>query len=115
MPHAVIEYSENITQEIQSFGVLDLIHGAMIKSSLFQAHDIKIRAYPARDVLIGNKGKNGRFIHVAVYLIEGRTTEQKQALTQDIFNILSNKMTGTDSITVDIRELEKSTYRKTAA
>lgn len=115
MPHAVIEYSENAKNDIQVHGVPALIHAAMIESGLFQSHDIKTRAYSAHDALVGTKGVNGRFIHVAIFLMEGRTEEQKQNLTQTIFNLLSAKMIKMDSITVDIRELEKSTYRKTAA
>lgn len=115
MPHAILEYSNNIAPAVQAGEALRLVHGAMTDSGLFKAHDIKTRAHPVHDFLVGEKGASGSFLHATVYLLEGRTTEQKQALSQTIFDKLSLAVKQADSVTVDIRELVKETYRKSIA
>jgi len=112
MPHAVIDYSANIEEEVIDADVVNLVHSALSDSGLFQAKDIKTRAYIAGDYMVGEKGPDGNFVHVAVAILEGRSAEQKQKLSQSVFDAVRKELPAVDSLTVEIRELAKDSYRK---
>jgi 5-carboxymethyl-2-hydroxymuconate isomerase len=114
MPHLVIEYSENMSGEFISSGVLESLHETMISCGLFSPDAIKTRAYSAADFMVGTKGKNGKFVHVSVSILSGRTAEQRLTLNQSLVDIMRNKLIGINSITVEIREMDKETYQKTS-
>ena len=84
----------------------------MQTSGLFALPAIKTRAYEAHDFLVGEQGALGSFIHITIYLMSGRTTAQKQQLSQSMFDALHERIAEADSITVDIRELDSDTYKK---
>jgi 5-carboxymethyl-2-hydroxymuconate isomerase len=111
MPHALIEYSGNIEEDFLCAGVVDRIHGELMECGLFEPQDIKTRSYSTSDFMVGEKGQDGSFIHATIYLLEGRTLEQKQDLSQRILDALQC-VENVDSVTVDVRELVKDVYRK---
>jgi 5-carboxymethyl-2-hydroxymuconate isomerase len=112
MPHVIIEYSSNVCPSEQFSAITKSAHDVMVKSGLFSAADIKTRSYVTDDFLVGEKGQQGSFVHVTIYLLEGRTMLQKQTLSEALHNALRMRLLGVDQISVDIRELEKDTYRK---
>lgn len=112
MPHAILEYSSNIIELMRARHMLSVVHGVMQASGLFDAHAIKSRTLVADEFLVGNAGASGSFIHVTVYLLQGRTVLQKQKLADMMFQALHERMAEVMSITVDVRELEKEIYRK---
>jgi 5-carboxymethyl-2-hydroxymuconate isomerase len=112
MPHAIIEYSENIADKIVSRHILHVVHGVMQTSGLFDTNAVKTRAYGLSHCLVGDAGSSGSFIHIIVYLLDGRTPAQKQQLSQSIFDILNERLSEVDSITVDIRDLDRQCYKK---
>ena len=114
MPHAVIEYSENLTDAMieSRTDLVGLVHGVMMGSGLFELSAIKTRAYGVDNWMVGEKGPDGKFIHVAVSLLSGRTLEQKQNLSETLGKALSKQVPQADSVTVEIRDMDKDTYRK---
>lgn len=112
MPHAVIEYSENLAASFKSNDVTSVIHQTMIASNLFDPENIKTRAYAANDFLVGSIGDRGRFIHLAISILTGRTGEQRQNLSQSLLDILHKNFPDLDSLTVEVREMDRETYRK---
>lgn len=112
MPHLVIEYTS--TGETPS--VKDLMrkaHQAALESGLFEESAIKVRVKAYDAALVG--GKEARFAHVLIYLIEGRDAATKKALTQAVHAALAPCFSGFQSISVDARDLEKAVYTKTTA
>lgn len=112
MPHAIFEYSSNLGPQVASAGLLRQIHLHMLGCGIFNPADVKSRAYEAEQFLVGEQGQGGSFAHVRVYLMEGRTAEQKNALSQPIFDLLRTALPEETSVTVDIRDLDKSCYKK---
>ena len=112
MPHVILEHSDNTTEVVLATGVVRRVHDVMLASGLFNAADVKTRAYPTHDFLVGIKGAEGRFLHATIYLLEGRPPEKKQALSQSVYDALIAANLGLDSVTVDLRELAKDVYRK---
>lgn len=112
MPHLILEYSAPLRPLIQSKQIVPIAHRVMVESGLFGVPDIKTRAYPAEDFAVGEKCDAGSFVHVTVMLLEGRTSEQKQALTTAIRDTLAPLLEGVDQLSVDIRDMVKEAYRK---
>lgn len=112
MPHLIIEYSANVRQLTSPAELNRIGHKVMIESGLFSVPDIKSRAYATDDYLVGEKGSDGSFVHVTVYLLEGRSTQQKQDLSEALRAALKVPLEKIDQLSIDIRELAKDTYRK---
>lgn len=108
MPHIVIEYSADAG--LAGMDLVQAAHKAAIGSGLFSAGDVKTRAYGADDYLVGEEGR--KFIHARVYLLEGRTMEQKQQLSVTLMQALKPCVKRGQHLSVDIRELVRDTYRK---
>lgn len=112
MPHLIIEYSANVRSLVSPAELVKIGHKVMIESGLFSIPDIKSRAYAAEDYLVGEKGNDGSFVHVTVYQLEGRSTQQKQDLSEALRDALKVPLEKVDQLSIDIRELAKDTYRK---
>lgn len=112
MPHVIIECSENIRFLVKPADITQIAHTTMIQSGLFNTADIKSRSHVAEDYLVGEKGNHGSFVHVTVYLLEGRSLLQKQNLSEALCAALQVPLKKVDQLSIDIRELTKDTYRK---
>jgi 5-carboxymethyl-2-hydroxymuconate isomerase len=112
MPHAIIEYSQSLSECFHARHILHVVHGVMQTSGLFAIPAIKTRAYEAKDFLVGEHGTAGTFLHVTIYLMNGRTLIQKQQLSKSMFDALNERLEDVHSLTVDIRELDRDTYSK---
>ncbi|WP_105101496.1 5-carboxymethyl-2-hydroxymuconate Delta-isomerase [Microbulbifer pacificus] len=113
MPHLVIEYSQRLEGRISIATLVENGHRAMNNTGLFNASAIKTRALPYRDFALGNDEKGDRtFIHAEVRILEGRTTEQKEALSAAIFNSLCESAPEVPEISVEVRDMEKASYAK---
>jgi 5-carboxymethyl-2-hydroxymuconate isomerase len=112
MPHVIIEYSENVPALANPAELTQIAHSTMMESGLFNAADVKSRATAAEHYLVGEKGTDGSFVHVTVYLLEGRNLLQKQRLSEALRDALQLPLQKVSQLSVDIRELQKDVYRK---
>lgn len=112
MPHLILEYSANIAPNIAQADLLTHAHGAMLASGVFNAPDVKSRAYAAQDFRVGTQGTDASFIHARIYLLEGRTAEQKTTVVEAIFAALQTHAPYASQVSVDIRDMGRDTYRK---
>lgn len=112
MPHLIIEYSDNVANEIVSSDIAEKLHYALGQCGLFKLDDIKTRSYAAKDFLVGDQGKDGSFLHLSLSIKAGRTLEQRQALSKTLLDMLTAHTNGIDQLTVDIREMDSDVYQK---
>lgn len=112
MPHLIIEYAHTIATPDRIAQANKAAHDAMIQSGLFTPADIKTRAYIAGHVLVGEQGGQASFVHATVRLLEGRSTQQKQTLSEALREVLKQHMPDADQLSVDIQDMVKDTYRK---
>ncbi|WP_411893893.1 5-carboxymethyl-2-hydroxymuconate Delta-isomerase [Winogradskyella sp. A2] len=109
MPHFVIDCSENILDLNAVDDTLLKVHKAAADSGLFDEDDIKVRFNTFKDnYLVGGNKKD--FIHVFANIMEGRTTEQKANLSNEIISKLKAIFPSIEFIAINIRDFEKSTY-----
>lgn len=114
MPHLIVEYSENLAEGFKQSKILEKAHSALMASGVFNPGDLKSRSIMLSDYLVGEEpAKEKGFVHAVIYLLEGRTVEQKSALTNAVMKVLEESFSGQSvQLSVDIRDMLRETYRK---
>ena len=81
-------------------------------TGLFAVNDIKVQLRPYQYFKLG-KGKRN-FIHIFGYIMEGRSTEQKENLSKRIIERLNEMFPSISILSINIGEFEKATYSNKA-
>lgn len=110
MPHFVVEYA----------GCLDTVDEAQVLMGLalecgstcgfMNREDIKVRLMPSEYILFGD-GRTS-FIHVTISLLAGRRDQQKESLAVSLRAALVNAFPLVQSISIDIRDMNPVSYKK---
>lgn len=109
MPHFILDCSENILKKQEPKAVLNAILETAFATGLFKSmNDIKVRLNPFKHSLVLNSDAD--FIHVFGNIMEGRNTEQKANLSQEIVSKLNTLFPDVPVISINIRDFEKATY-----
>jgi 5-carboxymethyl-2-hydroxymuconate isomerase len=69
---------------------------------------IKVRLHPYRH--FANVDAHEHFVHVFANIMEGRTREQKKALSEKVVRAIKRLLPAVDLISMNIRDFEKATY-----
>ena len=110
MPHCIIEYSKSIESSLDVNALLLGVHQTVVASPLFEAKSIKIRAIAYEHYLIGGEKKS--FIHITLRMLSGRNYQQKMHLTQSLIDKLSDIAKPPISMSVEVMDIEKVSYKK---
>lgn len=90
--------------------VLLELHRAAASTGVVKADDLKIRAQAFDDYLVAGEARS--FFHVTLYMLAGRTSEQKESLSVAIRKALVELLEDTYSLSVDIRDMDPEAYKK---
>lgn len=110
MPHFVIAYSQDLEQDYSIETIMHQTHKAAVDSGLFSPERIKVRAKPYEYSIVG--GVNKPFIHTTVYLLQGRSKEQRVELSKLVRTAIKETHPEVDNVTVDVRELDDEIYQR---
>ena len=110
MPHCTVEYSDTLATAVSPKELLKSVYLGALNSKLFIADDIKSRLIPFQHFASGTLNQN--FIHVVVKILSGRTSEQRKLLSNSVLTELTKLSLSSISLTVEIIEIEKSSYSK---
>ncbi|ETX10803.1 5-carboxymethyl-2-hydroxymuconate isomerase [Marinomonas ushuaiensis DSM 15871] len=110
MPHCILEYSQNLEQEVPPVDMLEAIKEACIESNVFASEDIKLRSLPYKSFM--TCGQEDAFVHVMVRLLSGRTPEEKKKLSQLILDALTKFSLKDVSFSVEMCDMDRETYAK---
>ena len=108
MPHFIMDCSENILNTHDEEFIIEQIHLVAHSTGLFDEGDIKVRINPFKKYSVGNTHKD--FIHVFAHIMQGRTTEQKAKLSQQVVSKLVALFPDVLNIAINISDFEKATY-----
>lgn len=108
MPHFVIDCSQSVLTRRHPDEILKEVHRVADESGLFDVANIKVRIRGYDHYLVA--GERSDFIHVFANILEGRTTEQKAALSRAIVKRLAEMLPDLPVISINIREFERATY-----
>ncbi len=110
MPHFVIEYSREIEAQSDIDQLMDAVLGVATDSGIMNPVDVKIRARPYDHFLMPEKGQT--FLHVTIFLLEGRTDAQKEQLSISLRSRLTELLSTVTSVSIDVRDMNPVAYKK---
>jgi 5-carboxymethyl-2-hydroxymuconate isomerase len=110
MPHAIIEFSQSLTLQLDPETLMARVFDGAVNSALFDETDIKVRAMTFGYHKSGRSDKH--FIHVTMKLLSGRTLEQKAYLSRCVMAELDKLNLDSLSLTVEALDIERASYLK---
>lgn len=110
MPHFVIECSDGARPEVDTYTFAQQIHMVALDSGLFNEKAIKVRIVPSANSLVA--GEPDEFVHVTIYLIDGRDKATKKQLATSVHEMIRNRCSSVASVSVDVRDLDREIYTK---
>lgn len=110
MPHVVIEYSREIEKKADIAKIMDIAFKATSSTGAINTNDIKVRAIPYDHYKLEPDG--AMFVHLTLSLLEGRSDSQKEDISINIREELSGFLPFVTSISIDIRDMNPSAYKK---
>lgn len=111
MPHFIIDCSESVLSLADPNELMRSVFAAAESTGLFASTGvggIKVRLHPYRHFI--NVDAQEHFVHVFANIMEGRTAEQKKALSEKIIRTLKELLPSVEIISMNIRDFEKATY-----
>lgn len=110
MPHCIVEYAKNLENHLYPTELVNTVYSGALKSQLFNADDIKVRASAYDHFTSGIRKQD--FIHVTLKILSGRTPEQRTHLSQTVLSELALLPFASISMTVEVIDIDKSSYSK---
>ena len=112
MPNLIMEYAEPVAERVNVPGLLEELHQALLSCGVFEPGSIASRGYSCRNWLVGEEGDLKTFIHIELSILSGRTPEQKRELAGSLMAVLAPHAGTINSLTVDIRDMERECFLK---
>lgn len=108
MPHFILDCSNDVFERHSQNTVMDAVFDTAQRSGLFAVEDIKVRVRTFEEYRTGTGRKP--FVHVFAYIMEGRSTQQKAALSRDMVQTLLDLFPDIDIVSLNVMDFEKATY-----
>lgn len=117
MPHLILEYSSNLSQEIEFSLLFPEMHRLLGEIGGIHVENCKSRAVRREAYYIGHGEPANAFIHLTVQILEGKPPEMREALGNALLGVLKRIYAPSAvehrlQITVEIREMQRAGYFK---
>ena len=117
MPHFILEYSDNILEEVDHRQIFHDLHRLLVANGPFNLSDIKSRALAHKDFYISDGNDANAFVHLTLSIFKGRELDIRQQVGKKLLAYLENEFARSNaalkcSITVEIKEINTDTYFK---
>ena len=117
MPHFVLEYSDNILEEVDFKDFFERLHTLLVENGPFKLSAIKSRAIRHRQFCVADGKDSNAFVHLTLSIFKGRDLSIRQAVGEKILSFLKGEFARSFqklncSYTVEVKEMEKETYFK---
>lgn len=110
MPHIIVEYAEQLADDVQITTILQAVHHSISGSGLFEESHIKTRAYPFKEFT--NAGGSEPYIHIQARIKSGRDAENKERLSEEILSGLRPLNIPAAVVTIEIIDMDRDSYGK---
>ncbi|MFC0180046.1 5-carboxymethyl-2-hydroxymuconate Delta-isomerase [Thorsellia kenyensis] len=90
MPHFIVEYSENLKDEIEFNALFTQVHECLGKSGVFPLAGIRSRAYAATDYRIADAKHDYAFVHFLLKIGSGREESVRVKVADELFSLIEN-------------------------
>ncbi|WP_281557721.1 5-carboxymethyl-2-hydroxymuconate Delta-isomerase [Thalassomonas sp. RHCl1] len=108
MPHFVVDCCAELLTLQPEEEILRRLHLSAVASGLFKESEIKVRINPYSSYSIG--GTREAFVHVFASIMQGRSCQQKAALSKQMVTELVAMFPDVANIAMNVSEFEKLTY-----
>ncbi len=117
MPHFVLEYSDNILEDMDFKDFFRKLHTLLVDVGPFNLSDIKSRAIRHQQFHVANGQESNGFVHLTLSIFKGRDLGIRQAVGEKLLAFLKREFARSFeelncSYTVEVKEMEKETYFK---
>ena len=110
MPHCIIEYSQDVAEQVSIEDLISATYQGALSSGLFPEYDIKTRAFACQNHQTGSTQDS--FVHVTVRLLSGRDDVQKAELSEKVLAHIEPMLPGVVNVGVEICDMHRDSYRK---
>ncbi|MBT2370429.1 5-carboxymethyl-2-hydroxymuconate Delta-isomerase [Pseudomonas fluorescens] len=108
MPHCLIDCPETLAKRVGESTLLAAVHDALDAFGLFKPGDIKVRLNSF--VHYRCDATQDDFVHVALYLLAGRSAEQQRHLASATLAALVTLLPDVETLSMDVREMSRQTF-----
>ncbi len=113
MPHLILEYTKNITDNVDVPNLTQSAHDALVGQGLDKAR-LKTRAIEITHSVVGEANVNeGQMVHMTLLLLEGRSVELKQQYARAVHDVVKEAVQSSYpncAVTLEVRDMVKDTY-----
>lgn len=85
MPHVLIEYSANLSQQLDFSAFLTALRDSALATGVFPIGGVRVRAYQADHYLIADGHPDNAFVHIMLRVGHGRDLETRKRACDAIF------------------------------
>jgi len=110
MPHCIIEYSQDVAEQVSIDDLVESTFQGALSSGLFPEYDIKTRAIAYQYHQTGTTRDS--FVHVTVRMLSGRDDTQKSDISEKILAHIEPMLPRVVSVGVEICDMHRESYRK---
>ncbi len=119
MPHLILEYSDNLLEDIDHRRIFRNLHQLLVENGPFKLPDIKSRAAVQGEFYVSDGNEANAFVHLTLSIFKGRKLDIQQQVGNKFLAYLEHEFACSNaalkcSITVEIREINTNTYFKTS-
>lgn len=111
MPHIVVEYTDNLHEQVVREQLVRRLHMAAVDSGIFPVWGIRTLARPTAIYAVGDGHPDNGFIQITVRIAPGRNLPLRQRILGELFGTLRDVMharfdTGRLGIQMEITEFD---------
>jgi 5-carboxymethyl-2-hydroxymuconate isomerase len=92
MPHFIVEYSGNIHDQLDFQTLFEDLHTYVVSTGHFPLGGVRSRAIRCDDFRVADGRSDFAFLNLTLKIGHGRDMELKQAVAEQVFNILCEWM-----------------------
>jgi 5-carboxymethyl-2-hydroxymuconate isomerase len=117
MPHAILEYSDNILDDADFVHMLSRLHELLVETGGCNPREIKSRVYRVEHYRVGDGSENNSFAHLTIRVKEGRPPEMHQRMGEAALGLLREHYSRSleqqrCDLTVEIHQMKRDCYFK---
>lgn len=117
MPHCIIEYSSNVPDDVDFHAFFRDLHALMVGTGQVQLDQIKSRWIRHDNFLVGDGSPQHGFVYLHIAMLNGRSESVRKNIADSALELLQRFFPRAQrdlvcSITVEVREIERSTHAK---
>jgi 5-carboxymethyl-2-hydroxymuconate isomerase len=88
MPHFILEYSSNLSPELDVAALFKTLHRTAVDTGVFPLGGIRFRARRCDEYLIADGNPNNAFVHLQLRMGHGRPLEVRRETGEKLFAAL---------------------------